>query len=542
MPTALELYRQGRQDEIWQKCCGFIDLELDEFMRIQKRLLLEQLIVLGGSKIGRDLLGGRSFTDVDDFRSSVPLTTYADYVGYFEDRDESILPVQPRWWLHTSGRSGEYQYKWVPYTPLMAKRLGETVLGLFLCACVSGRRQFPFEEGHRMLFTMAPFPYMSGGVARALLDEFPFQFLPPLREAEEMDFRERVEKGLMSALRDGMDSFNAIAVILVKIGQRFSQQTNNATLSRDMLHPKIILRLVRGMLRARLDGRRSLLPKDLWSVKGIATGGTDTQVYRSMIQEMWGRQPIEAYGCTEAGLFALQLWNGKGMTLQPDISFLEFIPLAECERNQAEPSYSPRTLLLNEIEVGGVYEVVTTNFLGGVYTRYRTHDLLQVMSLDDEETGVHLPQMVFYSKFGDLMDLGSLCRLTEPTIWKAIEKSGIGYNDWVAVKEFEDEGPVLKLYIEPTSEAETVDLTEAQKRIHLALCELDESYADVESMLGMSPLRIASLPPGAFGHYYDVQQQRGADLAHLKPPHMRPTDAQLSLLMAEPAEASGTPM
>jgi hypothetical protein len=250
---------------------------------------------------------------------------------------------------------------------------------------------------------------------------------------------------------------------------------------------------------------------------------------------MWGRQPIEAYGCTESGLFALQLWNGKGMTLQPDISFLEFIPLAECERNQAEPSYSPQTLLLDEVEVGGVYEVVTTNFLGGVYTRYRTHDLLRVMSLEDDETDVHLPQVLFYSKFGGLIDLGSLCRLTEATIWNAIEMSGIGYNDWVATKEFEDEGPVLKLHLEPASEAAGLDLAEAHRRIHLALCELDQPYADLEGILGTNPLRVASLPRGAFGHYYEIQMQRGADLAHLKPPHMRPTEAQLSLLMAEPA-------
>jgi hypothetical protein len=541
VPSALELYGQGRHHEIWQKCCGFIDLEPDEFMRIQNRLLLEQLQLLGASKFGRDLMGERTWGSADDFRKSVPLTTYADYAEYFKNRDESILPVQPLWWLHTSGRSGEFRFKWVPYTARMVKRLGETTLGMLTFSSCSGRGDFPFEEGDRILYAWAPLPYVSGGLARAVRDEFPFRFLPPLEEAEQMQFQERIEKGFQMALREGIDSISAASTILVRIGERFSQRSSSTSVSPAMLHPRIILRMVRGLLRARLDGRSYLLPSDLWSIKGIAAGGTDAQVYRDKIRELWGREPIEAYALTEGGILALQLWNGKGMTLVPHVNFLEFIPMAECERSQADPAYQPQTLLLNEIEVGGVYEVVITNFLGGVYTRYRTHDLIQVVSLKDDEIGVNLPQIVFYSKSGDVMDLGSLCRLTEPTIWKAIEKSGIDYNDWVAVKEFEDKGPVLKVYIEPVAEAGSFDQTEAQRLIHLALCELDEPYADVESLLGTSPLRIAPLPPGAFRHYYDVQQQRGADLAHLKPPRMRPTDAQLSLLMSEPAEASRRP-
>ena len=91
---------------------------------------------------------------------------------YFEDRDESILPVKPLWWLHTSGRSGEFRFKWAPYTPLMAKRLGETTLGLFTFARCSGRGEFPFEEGERMLYAMASLPYFSGGIARAVIRRF----------------------------------------------------------------------------------------------------------------------------------------------------------------------------------------------------------------------------------------------------------------------------------------------------------------------------------------------------------------------------------
>ena len=530
MATAIDLYNQGQYEEIWKKYCGFIDLDLDQFMRIQTRLLQEQLELLGDSRIGMELFDGRAPLSVEEFRDSVPLTTYADYAPYFDNQKEGMLPVAPRWWLHTSGRSGEYAHKWVPYTPQMAQRLGEVVTALFIFASCSGRGDFPFEPGDRMLYTMAPFPYMSGGVARAVLEEFPFTMLPPLEQAEEMGFGERIELGLQMALRDGMEAFNAIAVILVRIGERFSSGAGSGKVSSAMLHPKVIARLLRGWVRSRLDGRRVLLPKDLWTVKGIATGGTDTQVFKDKVKEMWGKEPIEAYGCTEAGVFALQNWKGGAMTLLPDVDFLEFIPTDERERNEADPTYQPQTLLLDEVEAGGIYEAVITNFYGGAYTRYRTGDLLEVTALQDVETGIGLPQFVFYSKSKDIIDLGSLCRLTERTIWRAIEAAGISYADWIALKMHSENAPLLQLHIE-FSDGDG-DPAGARRRIHESLCELDRSYAETEELLGMRPLRVDALPPGTFKHYTAVQQERGADLAHLKPPHMNPSEEQLKLLLA----------
>ena len=166
MVTTAELLRQGRRDEIWSKYCGFLDLKLQEFMDIQRRLLLEQIGLLSRCELGRALLGDAPPASVDEFRLRVPMTTYADYASWFEERRDEHLPLKPQWWLRTSGRTGDMGgYKWVPYPPDMARRLGEAVMALFILAAVDGPGQFPFVEGDRLLYTMAPFPYMSGGVA-----------------------------------------------------------------------------------------------------------------------------------------------------------------------------------------------------------------------------------------------------------------------------------------------------------------------------------------------------------------------------------------
>ena len=80
MPSAVELLREGRTQELWQKCCGFIDLSLEEFMAIQRRLLLEQIELLNRCELGNKVMRGAKPRTVEEFRELVPITTYDDYV------------------------------------------------------------------------------------------------------------------------------------------------------------------------------------------------------------------------------------------------------------------------------------------------------------------------------------------------------------------------------------------------------------------------------------------------------------------------------
>ena len=79
MSKPIELFRQGRHEELWQMCCGFLDLSLEQFMSIQRRLLLEQIELLKNCELGRKVMRGAMPETVEEFREQVPLTTYADY-------------------------------------------------------------------------------------------------------------------------------------------------------------------------------------------------------------------------------------------------------------------------------------------------------------------------------------------------------------------------------------------------------------------------------------------------------------------------------
>ena len=103
--TSIDLLRQGRKSQIWTKFCGFLDLNMEEFMQIQERLLMEQINLISKSEIGKCFLGDRVPSSLEEFRRKVPVTTYEDYESFVE-RERAVNP-DAYVWAHTSGRGGQ---------------------------------------------------------------------------------------------------------------------------------------------------------------------------------------------------------------------------------------------------------------------------------------------------------------------------------------------------------------------------------------------------------------------------------------------------
>ena len=275
--------------------------------------------------------------------------------------------------------------------------------------------------------------------------------------------------------------------------------------------------------------KRNILPKDLWTLKGIMTGGMDTDIYKGKVQYYWGRMPLEGYASTEGGNQCAQAWNFKGMTFLPDINFLEFIPFDEHMKEKENPKYTPKTVLMDGLTIG-VYELVTTSFHGGVMLRYRIGDFFNVIALEDREIGCKLLQFKFFSRCDDYMDLGNMARFSEKTIWQALEATGIKYVDWAARKEVVEDRTILHLYLELDKNGRS-SASVIMKKFKQALNKVNPEFGKMEEMMGKDHLKITQLPIGAFNHYIKSQMDAGADLAHIKPPHMQPKDHQLEKLM-----------
>ncbi len=537
MTTAVELLKQGRRDEFWQRYCGFLDLSIEEFMAIQERLLLEQLQLLADCELGRKLLGGGAPLTVSDFRRIAPLTTYRDYLPYLGEQREDGLPAKPVCWARTSGRTGEYRGKWVPVTQSFYSQLAKGALQTIILAGAKRKGDVILEAGASIMYAAGPPPYVTGWTMRAIEDQFPMRFIPPVAEAEQMSFQERLQSGFADSMGSGIDYFAGVASVLLRIGDAFTEGTRHISLSPALMRPATLGRLVKAFATSKLAGRK-LLPKDIWRPKGIAVSGMDVQVYRKRIQELWGQSPLEAYGCTEFGGLAVQAWGDRqsGMTPSPETIFWEFLPEHEYALWRDDPTYRAQTLLMDEVQPGK-YVVVGTSLSGGAFVRYILGDLIRIIAGSDEERGIGLPQMVVESRADDTINLGSMVELTERSIWQAIGHADLRVVDWTARKETVagHRAPILHAYVEDHFCA----ASEISEALQAALIATNEEYASFYEIMGTVPIVVTSLTPGTFQSYMEEKQVEGADLGHLKPPRMQPTDQVLNRLLTLSRTLSG---
>ena len=530
-----DLLTQGKYEELWQLCSGFIDLDIEQFMNIQKRLLQEQINLLNNSVLGKKITRGIISDDIDEFRKKVPLTTYADYCPELLEQNESVLPVKPCRWVQTSGRSGEYPYKWVPITEQFWHEAGKNFCAIAMFGSCKKRGEVLFKKGFKILHAIAQTPFLTSAVAYKLQEDALFSYLPTLEESENISFDDRIMKGFGLALSEGMEGFFGLAGILVAIGEKFKNNTGGKKLSKLFADPPMALRLIKGKIKSKL-AHRQMLPRDVWSLKMIVAMGADCAIYKNRIQELWGRKPLEVYGNSETTVIATQTWDYGDMIFFPNLNFLEFIPEREHVKGQLDKSYQPKTVLLDEVKAGESYELVITNFHGGAMVRYRTGDMVKVTSLNNQKLGIKLPQIIFDRRADDLINL-EFMRLTEKVIWQAIEDTKIPYRDWVACKEL-GETPRLHLYVELnnghiSSEEEIAKSIYDQLKKNRDGLFIYRDLESLESLINFKPIRVTLLPQGAFSYFKEQRKAEGAELSQLKPRHINPSDKALTLLLSK---------
>ena len=528
MTSSFKLIEEGRKDELWNKHCGYVNLSMQEFMDIQNRLMLEQIQLLGASNIGKHFMGSETPTSVEEFRQVTPLTRISDYDDLLSDKNEENLPIKPYVWARTSGRTSALKTYWLPYSRQFYDHLSDSVIAAMLMSSCSHRGEVKLERNDKFLMATAPRPYISGYLAASILDNLHAIFLPSIEEGEKMEYGERITTGFKLAMQHGLDYFGGLSVVLAKMGEQFETQSSNSQPSKELLNLTTLLRLLRAVLIAKIN-KRKILPKDIWKLKGIMSGGIDTDIYKDKIEYYWGKKPLEGFSCTEGGNLCFQSWNFKGMTFFPDNAFLEFIPLDEVNKNKANPSYQPKTVLMDELKEG-IYELVITNFMGGALIRYRLFDMFKVVSIGDKEIDSVLPQVQFYSRTDDIINISSYLILSEGEIWKAIESSGIKYQDWTANKEIVSGSPILNLYIEIKEQSDQSD-EEITNLLDEKFSNLYQEYCDLKEDLQINPLVFTRLPPGSFKAYKNSMIEAGADLEEYVPSHMRPSPEILNKLL-----------
>lgn len=192
-----EKLRERDRKEIWDEYCGFLDLSMEEYMHIQKRLLMEQMSLWCNSKLGQDILDGKMPRDIDEFRQMVPLTTYEDYADVLLSKQKEMLPDEPIIWIQTTWEGGKHPIKVAPYTRSMLDTYTHNVLACLILSTSNQKGEFDVKVTDNILYALAPLPYATGLFPLALKDQINIGFLPPVKDAVKMSFGERNVKGFI---------------------------------------------------------------------------------------------------------------------------------------------------------------------------------------------------------------------------------------------------------------------------------------------------------------------------------------------------------
>lgn len=505
-----EKLRRYSKQELWDEYCGFLNMNIDEYMGMQKRLVMEQVDLWCKSELGKKILKGRCPKTLDEFRSMVPLTSYEDYADVLLRKDNSSLPEEAVLWIHTTWEGGMHPMKVAPYTRSMLDTYKRNVMACFILATGKGRGDFDISVTDHMLYALAPLPYATGLLPLLIEEEIDIEYLPPVKEAVNMSFKERNIKGFKLGLKKGIEYFFGLGSVTYYVSKSISSlhESGSGGNRKDYMSrisPKMLLRYMSAKRKCKEEGRE-LLPKDLFTLKGFMCAGTDNWCYKDDLEYMWGIRPMEIFAGTEPTCVGTETWRRNGMYFFPDACFYEFIPEEEMMKNMDDPGYIPKTYLMNEVLPGEKYEIVVTVLKGGAFVRYRVGDVYRCLGTECKEDGTKIPRFAYIDRVPSVIDIGGFTRITENSIQHSIELSGLKIADWFARKEYtkEQNRPQLHLYVELDRSAlahSAVSKEILREHLSVYFKYLDQDYKDLKKILGVDPLNITIVKCGTFQEY-----------------------------------------
>ncbi len=252
-------------------------------------------------------------------------------------------------------------------------------------------------------------------------------------------------------------------------------------------------------------------PKLTWA-HGMV--GSTLKVYVEKLRKSIGDIPIHNMGYAAAeGFFAMptELDVHDGVLL-PHCIFFEFIPIDDDVEDETE-SDNPKTLLIDELEVGKKYEIVVSNF-SGLY-RYRIEDVVQVTKMYNNTPRIEL----LYRKNLDMnvaneKTTTQMCDFVAKNIAK---KSGKEYTQFSYYPDFSTKPPRYCLLVEPK---EAVSEEERQQMIEIMdeeFCEVNEKYFKYRRWGMLNRPEILILKPKTYWDYREMLRAKGVVLNQIKP-------------------------
>ena len=353
--------------------------------------------------------------DYDDLRQ-LPFTTGGDLRAAQAEQglDALVCAEHPRLWVSTSGTTGSH--KWIP--------MGDEDILAFTAAAV--RMMFMGLENPEhwsLLWLSTPAPFVTELAGYMLLAsqvlheggaELGFCSLPEVFDV------------LSFARLAQIEALQAMPSMAMVIAETVAQRAGKSA-REQFRKERTLANLMRSVAATVLPIKASDIFKFRWGV----FVGEPLDPYRSALKESFGLRPGTCYAASEfMACSACECRFQKGMHLPMDSCLPEIIPQEELNKEEVDTSYVPQAIPLWEASPGLLGEFVITTFASALpLVRYRTSDLITVVSTDPCECGRTQPRIKVRHRIDDIVNLG-LVRFSAYQLKEKLE--GLGAHGQVA--------------------------------------------------------------------------------------------------------------
>lgn len=489
--------RRLSKKQIWNKYCSFLDLSVEDFMSIQYKCLEEQLEKWLISELGKNIVANKNI-NINNFREEIKLTNYEDYADILLSKENDKLPEAAEFWIQTTWEGGTKPIKIAPYTRGMLDTFGDNLLScMVLCSCKK-RGMVRAKDNDKILYGLAPLPYLTGLLPELLSRQTNIEFLPPADKAVNMSFSEKNKLGFSMAMKNDVELFFGLGSVAYAVSNSLMKSSGSDIKKLFKCRPHMILRIIGSKIKCKLK-KRVVKPKDLFKLKSLVVAGTDNKYYKDELEQLWGVRPFELFAGTEPTLIGTEIWNKNGLYLFPNACFYEFIKLSDVLKNKKDATYIPKTYLFNEVEPNEIYELVLSVFHGGAFMRYRSGDLYKCLRLNEKAENINLPSFEYIDRVPWIIDIAGFTRFTEEEIEGVLEKANLKGIEWLAFKDFTDNNkPFLHMYIE---ENDNIQIDEIEQNLTDIFLQTDEDFGGLQKILGMNPLKVTVLSKNMILNY-----------------------------------------
>ena len=403
---------------------------------------------------GIDPIAIRSYADL----RAVPYTSSADLraaqAGHHPD-DFVCSNQRPRLWVSTSGSTGEP--KWIP---IGGEDL-ETARDVGFRLAYFGKE--PSSRDDVAFCITAPAPFISDtSLWPGMINELSGDGPRDVESGEGIIFSyDGAVDSVAMALKRRITALVAFPSLAMRIAEGLSEEV--PLFARRRLKEKVNLQNLLYYLVTRV---RQVRPRDVVKVHTGIFGGEPLAPYRQALYEAWGlKLSYNFYTFSEYQVGLCECSAQDGLHVWLDVSLPEIIYQADLDREREEEGFVPPAHPLWEAAAGDEGELVLTHW-GDAFplVRWRTSDLIRVVSTQPCSCGRTLPRVNILQRSDDLVNLG----VVRVSTFELKEKLD-GINQPAAVARWQlrvgRQGykPLLRILVRPVAAVDEAEMVAAVK-------------------------------------------------------------------------------